>query len=293
MCTALVLCLPSPFPHVATLVFLAKLHRPTHPYPTLSPQLCSRLNQSPLLLYSPTHANTQPHVQAPEMVRIPLEELVLQIHSLRLGPAAQFFERVLEPPPPKSIISAISQLVAVGALTDREQLTPLGAAQLWVAYFCTVHVWRDKRICICACVCRPHVRLPAGICVPNCVLLDLLRVKTGRFPRLGYAHAWFKLIELDCIMHVASMEFSSLLPRSSCSCTLVPRHHPPRPPLSVSVPHQHRMVPYILGMGRGPPGAAADGCQRWQAAAAGSLPGVSVPGSHHCCLPVSPPSLPL
>lgn len=65
-------------------------------------------------------------LQAPEMVRIPLEELVLQIHSLKLGPAAQFFERVLEPPPTKSITGAVEQLAAVGALTDTEQLTPLG-----------------------------------------------------------------------------------------------------------------------------------------------------------------------
>ena len=65
-------------------------------------------------------------LQAPEMVRIPLEELVLQIHSLRLGPAAQFFARVLEPPPAKSTAGALAQLVAVGALTEDEQLTPLG-----------------------------------------------------------------------------------------------------------------------------------------------------------------------
>ena len=60
------------------------------------------------------------------MVRIPLEELVLQIHSLGLGPAAQFFERVLEPPPAKAIAGAVTQLAAVGALTPQEQLTPLG-----------------------------------------------------------------------------------------------------------------------------------------------------------------------
>lgn len=34
--------------------------------------------------------------QAPEMVRVPLEELVLQIHLLRLGKAGAFLARVLQ-----------------------------------------------------------------------------------------------------------------------------------------------------------------------------------------------------
>jgi hypothetical protein len=35
-------------------------------------------------------------LQAPEMVRVPLEELVLQIHLLRLGKAGSFLARVLQ-----------------------------------------------------------------------------------------------------------------------------------------------------------------------------------------------------
>lgn len=90
-------------------------------------------------------------LQAPEMVRIPLEELVLQIHSLGLGPAAQFFERVLEPPPAKSILSAIAQLSAVGALSENERLTPLGAA---AAVSCQGHMlfvrlWRGQHCPSC------------------------------------------------------------------------------------------------------------------------------------------------
>ena len=70
--------------------------------------------------------------QAPEMVRVPLEELVLQIHLLRLGPAAGFLAKVLEPPPGKSVAGALAQLQAIGALTPAERLTPLGApAQPW------------------------------------------------------------------------------------------------------------------------------------------------------------------
>ena len=83
----------------------------------------------PTLPYDPT----QPYVcvQAPEMVRVPLEELVLQIHLLRLGPAAGFLSKVLEPPPAKSVDGALKQLQAIGALTPAEQLTPLGAAAVF------------------------------------------------------------------------------------------------------------------------------------------------------------------
>lgn len=40
--------------------------------------------------------STHVHLQAPEMVRVPLEELVLQIHLLRLGKAGAFLARVLQ-----------------------------------------------------------------------------------------------------------------------------------------------------------------------------------------------------
>ena len=60
------------------------------------------------------------------MARVPLEELVLQIHLLGLGPAAEFLARVIEPPPAKSITGAVSQLQAIGALTPEEAFTPLG-----------------------------------------------------------------------------------------------------------------------------------------------------------------------
>ncbi len=65
-------------------------------------------------------------LQAPEMARVPLEELVLQIHLLGLGSATGFLARVIEPPPAKSITGAVSQLQAIGALTAEETFTPLG-----------------------------------------------------------------------------------------------------------------------------------------------------------------------
>ena len=62
------------------------------------------------------------------MARVPLEELVLQIHLLGLGPAAEFLDKVIEPPPAKSITGAVSQLQAIGALTPEEAFTPLGTS---------------------------------------------------------------------------------------------------------------------------------------------------------------------
>ena len=60
------------------------------------------------------------------MVRVPLEELVLQIHLLDLGRAAAFLETVLQPPPEAAVAGALATLRDVGALTADEQLTPLG-----------------------------------------------------------------------------------------------------------------------------------------------------------------------
>lgn len=66
-------------------------------------------------------------LQTPEIMRVPLEEIVLQIHHLNLSEKAEdFLTNVLQPPAKKSVTGAIQTLVSVGALTDEEQLTPLG-----------------------------------------------------------------------------------------------------------------------------------------------------------------------
>lgn len=80
--------------------------------------------------------------QLAEMLRTPLEELVLQIKILKLGMAREFLTKALEPPGDKSVVNAITtltQLVSIGdlreklfplffqqALTPTEELTPLG-----------------------------------------------------------------------------------------------------------------------------------------------------------------------
>ena len=70
--------------------------------------------------------------QAPEMHRVPLEQLVLRIKVMGFPgrTAAQVVRDVLEPPQPAAVERAVSELVRLEALTVTaagEQLTPLGS----------------------------------------------------------------------------------------------------------------------------------------------------------------------
>ncbi|KAL4654864.1 hypothetical protein ACB092_01G411400 [Castanea dentata] len=64
--------------------------------------------------------------QVPEMLRMPLVELCLQIKLLALGYVKPLLSEALEPPREEAITSAISLLYEVGALEGDEELTPLG-----------------------------------------------------------------------------------------------------------------------------------------------------------------------
>ncbi|XP_071736859.1 DExH-box ATP-dependent RNA helicase DExH7, chloroplastic [Rutidosis leptorrhynchoides] len=64
--------------------------------------------------------------QLPEMLRMPLVELCLQIKLLSLGRIMPFLQQALEPPTEEAITSAISLLYEVGAVEGDEELTPLG-----------------------------------------------------------------------------------------------------------------------------------------------------------------------
>ncbi|XP_074328241.1 DExH-box ATP-dependent RNA helicase DExH7, chloroplastic isoform X2 [Apium graveolens] len=64
--------------------------------------------------------------QQPEMLRMPLVELCLQIKLLSLGNIRLFLSEALEPPKEEAITSAISLLYEVGAIEGDEELTPLG-----------------------------------------------------------------------------------------------------------------------------------------------------------------------
>ncbi|XP_072970121.1 DExH-box ATP-dependent RNA helicase DExH7, chloroplastic isoform X2 [Typha angustifolia] len=64
--------------------------------------------------------------QVPEMLRMPLTELCLQIKSLSLGDIKSFLLKAMEPPREETISSAVDLLYKVGAFEGDEELSPLG-----------------------------------------------------------------------------------------------------------------------------------------------------------------------
>ena len=83
-------------------------------------------------------------MQVPEMARVPLEELVMQIHLLGQGPAALFLAGVLQPPPPRSIQAAVAHLQSLNALTPEEQLTPLGTLLFPSSWSRSTDLWHES-----------------------------------------------------------------------------------------------------------------------------------------------------
>jgi len=93
---------------------------------------CWRMYSRPLL------ERAMADYQQPEMHRVPLEEVCLQIRLLSLGQPTRFLARALEPPPPAAVAGAIRTLCEIGAavVTDKArqggvellamELTPLG-----------------------------------------------------------------------------------------------------------------------------------------------------------------------
>ncbi|GMH06760.1 hypothetical protein Nepgr_008600 [Nepenthes gracilis] len=70
--------------------------------------------------------NVMRQFQVPEILRMPLVELCLQIKLLSLGNIKSFLSKALEPPKEEAVDSAISLLREVGAIEETEDLTPLG-----------------------------------------------------------------------------------------------------------------------------------------------------------------------
>ena len=64
----------------------------------------------------PRYAALDPYT-TPEIKRIPLEELCLQILLLGLGPVEHFLAETLDPPAPDAVTTALKSLLQVGALT--------------------------------------------------------------------------------------------------------------------------------------------------------------------------------
>jgi HrpA-like RNA helicase len=67
-----------------------------------------------------------PEFQDPEMLRVPLDSLVLQIRVLRLGNPRDFLKHALNPPTDLAIANAVLELQQLNAFDETEHLTPLG-----------------------------------------------------------------------------------------------------------------------------------------------------------------------
>ena len=82
------------------------------------PGLCVHLHTSDAALSQYTE---------PEVRRVPLEQLIMRIKSLRLpGLAGEICAELPEPPAPAAVTASVAELEGLGAIDAAEQLTPLG-----------------------------------------------------------------------------------------------------------------------------------------------------------------------
>lgn len=72
------------------------------------------------------HDTTLAEQQTPEMLRLSLQDLIMRVKICKLGDIQSTLADALDPPSAKNIRRAIDALIEVGALTESEQLTPLG-----------------------------------------------------------------------------------------------------------------------------------------------------------------------
>mgnify|MGYP002803825931 CR=1 FL=1 len=77
-------------------------------------------------LFTEFHYEQMADYQQPEILRTPLEEICLQLKSLKLGMIEPFLKKALEPPSEKAIEQAITILRQLNAFDLCEDLTPLG-----------------------------------------------------------------------------------------------------------------------------------------------------------------------
>ena len=64
--------------------------------------------------------------QTPEMLRLSLQDLVMRVKICKLGDIEHALAQALDPPSSKNVRRAIDALIEVGALNQKEELTPLG-----------------------------------------------------------------------------------------------------------------------------------------------------------------------
>ena len=95
-------------------VCLLNVHtKPYFPYFSFSassPLLCRVQPGKSYHLFTQHQLGVLADYQLPEMLRTPLEELVLQIKILKLGASAAFLDKALEPPSETAVLNALSCL---------------------------------------------------------------------------------------------------------------------------------------------------------------------------------------
>ena len=62
----------------------------------------------------------------PEMLRMPLDEVALQIRFLQLGLVQPFLMSALDAPDAAAVAHAVQLLQAIGAMDEQQVLSPLG-----------------------------------------------------------------------------------------------------------------------------------------------------------------------
>src|SRR5687768_1006072 len=77
-------------------------------------------------LYSRAREKRLEEFKSPEVLRKGLQEEILRIKILKLGDAARFFNRLMDPPRPEFVQLALKRLRQLHALDEHENLTPLG-----------------------------------------------------------------------------------------------------------------------------------------------------------------------
>lgn len=77
-------------------------------------------------LYSKYREEMLEDFKKPEVLRKDLGEEILRIKILKYGKAAQFFNRLMDPPSPEALEAAMKSLRQIHALDTEENLTPLG-----------------------------------------------------------------------------------------------------------------------------------------------------------------------
>jgi ATP-dependent RNA helicase DHX29 len=85
----------------------------------------------------------------PEMLRMPLDEVALQIRFLELGLVQPFLMSALDAPDAGAVAHAVQLLQAIGAMDEEQVLSPLGyhLAKMPVPPKVCAHVHACVRVC--------------------------------------------------------------------------------------------------------------------------------------------------